>query len=168
MRIGISEDKILEGHFAASALRIRATDGPILAYTMLATFVQLFGGDEAFAFMADLHQNISHYTQSGSAPTRAAATGETAVGIVFMHDAVAQAVQGAPIITAAPCEGTGYEVGSMSIIAGAPNPENARIWYDWALSAEAQEIGVTANSYQVPSNANAATPPEAPISAISS
>jgi len=132
------------------------------AYTMLATFVQLFGGDEAFAFMADLHQNISQYTQSGSAPTRAAATGETAVGIVFMHDAVAQAVQGAPIITAAPCEGTGYEVGSMSIIAGAPNPEIARIWYDWALSAEAQEIGVTANSYQVPSNANAATPPEAP------
>lgn len=26
----VSEDKILEGHFAASALRIRATDGPIL------------------------------------------------------------------------------------------------------------------------------------------
>lgn len=132
------------------------------AYTMLATFVQLFGEDEAFAFMADLHQNISQYTQSGSAPIRAAATGETAVGIVFMHDAVAQAVQGAPIVTVAPCEGTGYEVGSMSIIAGAPNPENAQIWYDWALSAQAQEIGATANSYQVPSNLNAATPPEAP------
>ncbi len=26
----VSEDKILEGHFAASSLRIRATDGPIL------------------------------------------------------------------------------------------------------------------------------------------
>jgi hypothetical protein len=26
----VSEDKIMEGHFAASALRIRATDGPIL------------------------------------------------------------------------------------------------------------------------------------------
>jgi len=26
----VSEDKILEGHFAASALRIRATDGPVL------------------------------------------------------------------------------------------------------------------------------------------
>ena len=26
----VSEDKILEGHFAASASRIRATDGPIL------------------------------------------------------------------------------------------------------------------------------------------
>ena len=26
----VSEDKILEGHFAASALRIQATEGPIL------------------------------------------------------------------------------------------------------------------------------------------
>ncbi len=132
------------------------------AYTMLATFVQLMGEDEAFEFMAQLHSNISQYTQSGSAPIRAAATGETAIGIVFMHDAVAQAVQGAPIVTVAPCEGTGYEVGSMSIIAGGPNPDNARIWYDWALSAAAQELGVEANSFQVPSNVNASTPPESP------
>ena len=132
------------------------------AYTMLATFVQLMGEDEAFAFMARLHQNVSQYTQSGSAPIRAAATGETAIGIVFMHDAVAQAVRGAPITTVAPCEGTGYEVGSMSLIKGGPNPDRAKIWYDWALSSAAQELGATANSYQVPSNTNAATPPEAP------
>jgi iron(III) transport system substrate-binding protein len=132
------------------------------AYTMLATFVQLMGEDEAFAFMAKLHQNISQYTQSGSAPIRAAATGETAVGIVFMHDAVAQTVDGAPVVTVAPCEGTGYEVGSMSLINGGPNPDSAKAWYDWALSPAAQELGATAASYQVPSNMNAATPPEAP------
>ncbi|TVQ52559.1 MAG: ABC transporter substrate-binding protein [Rhodobacteraceae bacterium] len=132
------------------------------AYTMLATFVQLFGEDEAFAFMGRLHDNVSQYTQSGSAPIRAAATGETAVGIVFMHDAVAQAVAGAPIRTVAPCEGTGYEVGSMSIIAGGPNPEAARIWYDWALSPEAQALAEQAASYQVPSNRNAPTPEAAP------
>ncbi|MDZ7823576.1 MAG: hypothetical protein U5K75_05710 [Ahrensia sp.] len=62
----------------------------------------------------------------------------------------------------APSEGTGYEVGSMSIIANGPNPESAKIWYDWALSAPAQELGATAQSYQVPSNANAKTPPAAP------
>jgi len=132
------------------------------SYTMLATMVQLMGEDKAFAYLADLHSNISQYTKSGSAPIRAAATGETAIGIVFQHDAVAQTVAGAPIVTVAPCEGTGYEVGSMSIIAGGPNPDNAQIWYDWALSAPAQEIGATAASYQVPSNMNAATPPEAP------
>jgi iron(III) transport system substrate-binding protein len=132
------------------------------AYTLLATLVQLLGEDEAFAYLADLHQNISQYTQSGSAPIQAAAAGETAVGIVFMHDAVAQTVDGAPIVTVAPCEGTGYEVGSMSIIANGPNAEAAQAFYDWALTAAAQELGATARSYQVPSNMNAATPPESP------
>jgi iron(III) transport system substrate-binding protein len=132
------------------------------SYTMLATMVQLMGEDEAFAYLAQLHGNISQYTQSGSAPIRAAATGETAIGIVFMHDAVAQTVDGAPIVTVAPCEGTGYEVGSMSIIAGGPNPEQAQAFYDWALTPEAQEIGATAASYQIPSNVNAATPDAAP------
>jgi len=132
------------------------------SYTMLATMVQLMGEDEAFAYLAKLHANISQYTKSGSAPIRAAATGESAIGIVFMHDAVAQTVEGAPIVTVAPCEGTGYEVGSMSLIKGGPNPEAAKVWYDWALSAAAQEIGATAKSFQVPSNKNAATPPEAP------
>jgi iron(III) transport system substrate-binding protein len=132
------------------------------SYTMLATMVQLMGEDEAFAYLAQLHNNISQYTQSGAAPIRAAATGETAIGIVFMHDAVAQAVDGAPIVTVAPCEGTGYEVGSMSIIAGGPNPDAAKAFYDWALTPAAQEIGATAASYQIPSNANAATPDAAP------
>lgn len=132
------------------------------SYTMLATMVQLMGEDEAFDYLAQLHNNISQYTQSGSAPIRAAATGETAVGIVFMHDAVAQTVQGAPIVAVAPCEGTGYEVGSMSIVAGGPNPDAARTFYDWALTPEAQEIGAANNSFQIPSNLDAATPDAAP------
>ncbi len=132
------------------------------AYTMLATFVQLMGEDEAFEFMKALDANISQYTQSGSAPIRAAATGETAVGIVFQHDAVVQRVNGAPIETVAPCEGTGYEVGSMSLVAGGPNPDNAKLFYDWVLTPAAQELGPQGNSYQVPSNKNATTPPESP------
>lgn len=132
------------------------------AYTMLATFVQLMGEDEAFDFMKQLHLNVSQYTQSGAAPIRAAGTGETAVGIVFMHDAVTQAVEGAPIAVVAPCEGTGYEVGSMSLIEGGPNPDNAKIFYDWALSPEAQALGAQANSFQVPSNKAAPVPEESP------
>jgi iron(III) transport system substrate-binding protein len=132
------------------------------AYTLLATVVQLMGEDEAFEYLKALNDNISQYTESGSAPIRAAATGETAIGIVFQHDSVTQTVAGAPIVTVAPCEGTGYEIGSMSLIAGGPNPDNAKIWYDWALTPAAQELGATANSFQVPSNKASATPPEAP------
>ncbi|MFN3846792.1 MAG: ABC transporter substrate-binding protein [Paracoccaceae bacterium] len=152
---------LLDARFADD-IQVANPNSSGTAYTMLATMVQLMGEDEAFAYLAKLHANINQYTKSGSAPIRAAATGESAIGIVFMHDAVAETVGGAPIVTVAPCEGTGYEVGSMSLIKGGPNPEAAKMWYDWALSAKAQEIGATAKSFQVPSNTNAATPPEAP------
>lgn len=152
---------LLDGRFSED-VQVANPNSSGTAYTLLATVVQLMGEDEAFDYLAKLHGNVSQYTKSGSAPIRAAATGETAVGIVFMHDAVTQAVQGAPIVPVAPCEGTGYEVGSMSIISGGPNPEVARQFYDWALTPEAQEIGAAASSFQIPSNVNAATPEEAP------
>ncbi len=132
------------------------------SYTMLATLVQLMGEDKAFDYLKALHKNVNQYTKSGAAPARAAATGESMVGITFQHDAVTQAVNGAPIKIVSPCEGTGYEIGSMSIIKGAKNMENAKKWYEWALTPEAQGIGGPAKAYQVPSNRNAAAPPQAP------
>ena len=137
------------------------------AYTTLATMVQLFGEADGFQYMKDLHRNINQYTKSGSAPIKAAARGENTIGIVFLHDAVAQAVSGFPIVPVAPCEGTGYEIGSMSIIKGARNEENARKFYDWALSADVQSRALEVKAYQVPSNRNAAVSPDAPdISSI--
>jgi len=132
------------------------------AYTLLATIVQLHGEDKGFDFLKRLHKNINQYTKSGAAPAKAAASGETLIGITFMHDLVTFAVQGNPIKVVAPCEGTGYEVGSMSIIKGGKNPKEARAWYDWALTAEAQAIGAESKAYQIPSNKNAKVPPQAP------
>ena len=53
------------------------------SYTMLATLVQLMGEDKAFEYLKALHKNVNQYTKSGAAPARAAATGETLVGITF-------------------------------------------------------------------------------------
>jgi iron(III) transport system substrate-binding protein len=132
------------------------------AYTALATFVQMWGEDKAFEYLKALNQNVNQYTKSGSAPIKAAALGETTVGITFLHDVVTQIVSGAPIKAVSPCEGTGYEIGSMSIIKGARNLENAKKWYDWALTPAAQGLAVQAQAYQVPSNKNSPVPPEAP------
>lgn len=132
------------------------------AYTAIATLVQLMGEDEAFAYFKALNANVSQYTKSGSAPVKAAARAEAGLGIVFMHDAVAQAEEGFPIAVVAPCEGTGYEIGSMSIIEGAQNPDEAKIFYDWVLSAEVQSIMPEAGSYQIPSNKSAEAPEAAP------
>ncbi len=133
------------------------------SYTMLATMVQLLGEDKGFDYLKKLHQNINQYTKSGAAPAKATALGETTVGIVFQHDMVTMVVDGAPIKVVAPCEGTGYEIGSMTIIKGARNLDNAKKWYDWALTPAAQALGATqGKSYQVPSNKNAPVPPQAP------
>jgi len=132
------------------------------AYTALATLVQLLGEDEAFEFMRALDANVSQYTKSGSAPVKAAARGEAGLGIVFMHDAVAQAEEGFPIGVVAPCEGTGYEIGSMSMIEGAQNPDEAKTFYDWVLTAEVQSLMPEAGSFQIPSNKNAEAPEAAP------
>ncbi|MBM3531492.1 MAG: ABC transporter substrate-binding protein [Alphaproteobacteria bacterium] len=132
------------------------------SYTMLATMVQLMGEEKGFDYLKQLHKNINQYTRSGAAPAKATSLGETAVGIVFQHDMVTMVVDGGPIKVVAPCEGTGYEIGSMSLIKGAKNMELAKKWYDWALTPAAQELGAKAKAYQVPSNKAAKAPPQAP------
>lgn len=132
------------------------------AYTALATLVQIMGEDQAFDYLKKLNANVSQYTKSGSAPVKAAGRGETMIGIVFMHDAVTQSAEGFPVKVVAPCEGTGYEIGSMSIVKGARNLDSAKKWYDWVLSPEVQSHMKDAKSFQLPSNKSATVPPEAP------
>ena len=132
------------------------------AYTLLATIVQLMGEEKGFEYLKALHKNVNQYTKSGVAPARATALGETTIGITFLHDLVTEVVNKAPIKTVAPCEGTGYEIGSMSIIKGAKNLDSAKKFYDWALTPAAQKIAAEAKAYQVPSNKNTPVPPQAP------
>ncbi len=131
------------------------------AYTATATFVQLWGEEKAFEYFAKLHKNIGQYTKSGSAPGKNAARGETMIGIGFLHDHAKELSNGFPLELVVPCEGTGYEIGGLSIIKGARNLENAKLYVDWALSKEGQEVGPTVKAFQVPTNLGAAVPKEA-------
>lgn len=122
------------------------------AYTMVATLVQLMGEDMAFDYLKALHKNINQYTRSGTGPIKAVARGEATVSISFVHDAPGEQLQGFPVATETPCEGTGAEIGSMSIIKGARNPDSAKKFYEWALTAGAQQFGAAAKQFQLPSN----------------
>jgi len=132
------------------------------AYTFVATIVQVMGEDKGFEYMKALHRNVSQYTKSGIAPVNALKLGETGVGISFLHDVITQKLAGAPLKTVAPCEGTGYETGSVSLIKGGKNPEAARRFYDFALGTEAQEINNRLKIYSMPSNRNVKVPADAP------
>jgi iron(III) transport system substrate-binding protein len=102
------------------------------AYVAIATLVQLMGEEKAFEYLKKMHANIT------------------------------EALAGFPVKTATPCEGTGYEIGSMSIVKGARNMANAKKFYDWALTPEAQKLEAQAKQFQVPSNKATPLPPEAP------
>jgi iron(III) transport system substrate-binding protein len=132
------------------------------AYSTVATLVQIFGEDKAFEMLKAWHRNISNYPRTGVGPVRAASRGETTIAVTFMHDGQTEIANGFPIKIVSPCEGTGYEVGSMSIVKGARNLENAKKFYDWALTPAAQKIGGDLKNFQLPSNKNAPIPPGAP------
>ncbi len=132
------------------------------AYTMVATLVQLMGEDKAFEYLKGLHKNVSQYTRSGTGPIKAVARGETAVSISFVHDGPGEKMNGFPVETITPLEGTGAEIGSMSIIKGARNLEAAKKFYEWALTPAAQEMAAAAKQFQLPSNKNARNDPRIP------
>lgn len=132
------------------------------AYTQLATLVQLFGEDEAFALLADIGTNVNQHTKSGSAPGKMAARGETTIAVGFMHDMVNLKKQGFPVEIVSPCEGTGYEVGAVSVINGTPNMDAAKAWVEYVISPEAQSRGLDVGVFNIPSHPASATDPDAP------
>ena len=132
------------------------------AYTMVATLVQLMGEDKAFEYLKALHKNVGQYTRSGTGPIKAVARGETAVSISFVHDGPGEKLQGFPVETVTPSEGTGAEIGSMSIVKGARNLEQAKKFYEWALTAQAQQFGAATKQYQLPSNKATPVDPHVP------
>ncbi|MDX1742258.1 MAG: ABC transporter substrate-binding protein [Ruegeria sp.] len=132
------------------------------AYTQLATLVQLFGEDEAFSLLSEIGANVNQHTKSGSAPGKMAARGETTIAVGFMHDMVNLKKQGFPVEIVSPCEGTGYEVGAVSVINGTPHMEEAKQWVEYVISAEAQSRGLEVGVFNIPSNAESATDPDAP------
>jgi len=132
------------------------------AYTELATVVQVFGEEPAFKLLIEIGKNVNQYTKSGSAPSKAAARGETGISIGFEHDMVKLAKAGFPLKIVSPCEGTGYEIGGLSIITGTKHLDAAKQFVAFAISAEAQSLGPQVGVYNVPSNKNATLPAEAP------
>jgi len=132
------------------------------AYLMLATLVQVMGEDAAFRYMVDLNRNVTSYARSGIGPMTAVTRGEVYLGSTVLHGVINEIVRGFPVLPVLPCEGVGYEVGSMAIIKGARNLDAAKKFYDWALTADAQKIGLEVKEFAIPTNRGVPLPPQVP------
>lgn len=117
------------------------------AYTTLAGMLTAIGSpDPGFdaddeAYVAAFSAQVGQYNSSGSAAATMVGQGEFGVGIVFSHDILKKAVQpGYPVVMSFPAEGTSYEIGGMALIKDGPEPELAKVFYDWAMTKEAQDL----------------------------
>jgi len=152
-----SWDDLLDPEFKGNvAMAHPGTSGT--AYQALWTEVDLNDGDQdaALDYFGKLHSNILQYSKSGSAPGQMAGRGEVATGLIFAQDCQKFINEGfSNLTTTFPKEGTGYEVGAVSLLANARNPEGAKKFIDWTLTAEAQDLAATVGSYSVPTNPDA-------------
>ncbi len=133
-----------------------ATSGT--AYTIVATLVQLMGEDKAFDYLRALNKNVNRYTTSGTAQRQSVSRGESMIGVTFLDEFIPEQYVNAPVEIVLPCEGTGYSVGAMSIVKGARNLDEAKKFYDWALTANAQSIRDQTKVIAIPSNKTAFAP----------
>jgi iron(III) transport system substrate-binding protein len=121
------------------------------SYTALATVLQIRGEEAGWEYLKQYAGQMSQYTKSGAAPAKFVGQGEAAVAIVFSHDIVNEIENNKlPLVLTFPEEGTGYEIGGMGLLKGAKNMQAAKLWFDWALTPEAQALGPTFAAYQAP------------------
>ena len=132
-------------------------------YTILAGLVQMMGEDAAFDYLKKLHRNITQYTRSGTAQAKSIAKGEVGIGLSFIFGFENERQQGFTMVkSAAPCEGTSYEIGGIALVKGARNREAAKRYYDWLMSPAGQSLGAKANSLQYPANKTFKVDPKIP------
>jgi iron(III) transport system substrate-binding protein len=121
------------------------------SYTALATVLQIRGDEKGWDYIKKYSAQMHQFTKSGAAPAKFVGQGEAAVGIVFSHDIVNEIENNKlPLELTFPQEGTGFEIGGMGILKGGKNIANAKKWFDWAITAEAQALGPKYKAYQAP------------------
>lgn len=129
-------------------------------YSIITTLIQLWGEEQTFAFLKQLDQNISQYVKS-SLVTANLSRGESTLTVGFVHSYVTEKEKGATVEPVLPEDGIGYALGGASILKGARNVDNAKLFIDWVLSKEAQELPWRKHGvYQIPTNRYAEVAPQ--------
>ena len=119
-------------------------------YNMVAALVMIMGEEKAFDYLKKLNPSIQTYTQSGTAPSKAAAIGQAGVGIQFTPAFLQLIEEGYPLKITFPKEGVGFEAPAISILKGAPHLELAKKLVDWAITVPGQNAITDANTYFFP------------------
>ena len=112
------------------------------SYTLLVTWLSIYGKDEAgWKFVEDLLRQCKVLPKS-SMTYQGVANGEYPIGLTFEQAAFDYLKGGAPIGLIYPTEGTAITLDGSAIIKNAPHPNAAKLFLDFTVSKEMQELMV--------------------------
>lgn len=114
------------------------------AYAQLAQILQLYGWDVAEGIMAN-----ARFTTSSQSVFQDVGRGEIEIGVTGEANIGPMVDEGYPVTAVYPSDGTGLRFDASAIIDGAPNLDNAKLFLDYANSAEAHELLVSTNRRSV-------------------
>ncbi len=112
------------------------------SYTLLVTWLTIYGKNEAgWKFVEDLLRQCKVLPKS-SMTYQGVANGEYPIGLTFEQAAFEYLKGGAPIGLIYPAEGTAITLDGSAIIKNAPHPNAAKLFLDFTVSKEMQELMV--------------------------
>ena len=131
------------------------------AYTFIVTQILRLGNEEkAWEYMRKVAANVAQFQNTSPGPSNLVATGEYPIGLAWAQDLLVKRVQGYPVKWIPPVD-AGYEVAGISILKGAANLENAKIFVDWVLS-QAEGARMSGFSLRYSTRPDVQSPPGMP------
>lgn len=114
------------------------------AFAQLTNMLKAMGGyesDEAWKYVEELFTNIDGKIQSGSSAVyKSVADGEMFVGLTYEDPSAGLVRDGANVEIIYPEEGTVYLPATAAIVKDAKNMKNAKLFMDFIISEEVQNI----------------------------
>jgi len=112
------------------------------SYTLLITWLTIYGKNETgWKFVEDLLRQCVVLPKS-SMTYQGVANGEYPIGLTFEQAAFDYLKGGAPIGLIYPSEGTAITLDGSAVIKNAPHPNAAKLFLDWTVSKEMQQLMV--------------------------
>ncbi len=126
-------DPALDGMVSSSR-----ADSSGSAYMQLATVLNIYK-DDGWDVYEGIFENLA-LSDSSSAVPRFVSDGEALVGVTLEDNAYQYVLGGANVEIIYPEDGTTAAPDGIALVKGGPNPDNGKVFIDWALSQETQEF----------------------------
>lgn len=109
-------------------------------YAIVSGLIQAWGEEKAWDYFERLNENIEFFAKGGGEPLEKTAAGEFAIGIVAITGGTYKAGETNPTSVVYPEDLIPWTPAPIAIFKATENLEAAKVFIDWYLSQEGQEV----------------------------